>query len=127
MQSYFLNAGARGAFCEDLTYTFNLVPVYAATDAALHNELSVEEATQHTNLWGTTYYNITRDQYKRVSDDVNKRLHNNKNEFFSKFQLILMNPTPKWRFEGLHVDVASGLPFPSLFLSMYPCINFVVP
>ena len=33
MQTYFFGAGSRGAFAENLTYTFNLLPVYAAADS----------------------------------------------------------------------------------------------
>ena len=33
---------------------------------------------------------------------------------FDKFQVVMFNPTPKWRFEDLHVDKRSGLPYPEI-------------
>ena len=37
---------------------------------------------------------------------------------YYKFQVVLLNPTPKWRFEGLHVDKRSGLPCPEIHNEM---------
>ena len=118
LQTYFLAAGNRGAFAENLIYSFNLLPIYVAADAIDHSKQTVFNAIQHTNLWGTTYYNITREEYKYISDNVNKKLHNLGNVMFDKFQLILLNPTPKWKFEGLHVDRKSGLPHSDMHREM---------
>ena len=118
MQTYFIGAGSRGAFAENLTYTFNLLPIYVAADSVNHNLQTINQTVQHTNLWGTTYYGITREFYKQVSDEINKRLHNCKVEMFNKFQVIMLNPTPKWSFEGLHVDGRSGLPHPEIHQKM---------
>ena len=118
MTTYFIGAGSRGAFAENLTYTFNILPVYAAADSTEHNVQNMFQAVQHTNLWGTTYYNITRDEYKKLSDEVNKKLHKYSEEMYYKFQVVLLNPTPKWRFEGLHVGKRSGLPCPEIHNEM---------
>ena len=114
MQTYFFGAGSRGAFAENLTYTFNLLPVYAAVDCDKHNTQNMYQAVQHTNLWGTTYYGVTRDEYKQLSDEINKKLHKCTEDMFQKFQVVMFNPTPKWKFEGLHVDRRSGLPCPEI-------------
>ncbi len=47
----FFGAGSRGAFAENLTYTFNLLPVYAAADSEKHNLQNIYQTVQHTNLW----------------------------------------------------------------------------
>ena len=114
MQTYFFASGCRGAFAENLTYTFNLLPVYAAADSICHSKQTIYNAVQHTNLWGTTYYNVTRESYKYISDSINKKLHNCKTLMFEKYQLVMFNPTPKWRFGDLHVDRKSGLPYPDI-------------
>ena len=114
----FFGAGSRGAFAENLTYTFNILPVYAAADSEKHNIQNIYQTVQHTNLWGTTYYDITREFYKQVSDEINKKLHKCKEEMFNKFQVMMFNPTPKWRFEDLHVDKRSGLPYPEIHQQM---------
>ena len=126
MQSYFLNHGARGAFSESLVYTFNLIPAYAAADSLLHNQLTMEEVKAHGNMWGTDFYNISREQYKSLADDVNKRLHKIRGEFFINYKVVLMNPTPRWRFAGLHVDLASGLPYPELHRAMLDNFFFML-
>ena len=118
MQTYFFGAGSRGAFAENLTYTFNLLPVYAAADSEKHNLQNIYQTVQHTNLWGTTYYGITREFYKHISDEINRKLHSCKAEMFNKFQVVMFNPTPKWSFEDLHVDKRSGLPYPEIHHQM---------
>ena len=99
-------------------YSFNLLPIYVAADSIDHSKQSIYNAVQHTNLWGTTYYNISREDYKYISDNVNKKLHNCKNVMFDKYQLVLLNPTPKWKFEDLHVDRKSGLPHSGIHQEM---------
>ena len=37
---------------------------------------------------------------------------------FDKYQLVLLNPTPKWKFEDLHVDRKSGLPHSGIHQEM---------
>ena len=69
-------------------------------------------------MWGTTYYNITREDYKYISDSINKKLHNCKTLMFDKYQMVVLNPTPKWRFQDLHVDRKSGLPHPDIHQEM---------
>ena len=110
LQTYFFNAGSKGAFAENLTYTLNLLPMYAALDAKIHNVQNVYQAVCHTNNWGTTYYNVSREEYKVLADEINKKLHRGSEGFFDKYQLVLLNPTPRWEFENLHVDRRSGLP-----------------
>ena len=68
------------------------------------------QAVRHTNNWGTTFYNVSREEYKVLADEINKKLHRNSEGFFDKYQLVLLNPTPRWEFENLHVDRRSGLP-----------------
>ena len=75
LQTYFFKAGSRGAFAENLTYTFNLLPMYSALDSKSHNIQNLFQAVSHTNLWGTTYYNITREEYKFLADEINRKLH----------------------------------------------------
>ena len=118
LQHYFFNAGSRGAFAENLTYTLNLLPMYAALDSEDHNVQNVFQAVCHTNLWGTTYYNITRKEYKLLADAINKKLHKGAEVFFDKYQLILLNPTPRWTLDGLHVDKRTGLPNPEVHSEM---------
>ena len=109
-QTYFFSWGSRGAFAENLTYTFNMLPMYAALDAERHNVLAPIQVIQHTNLWGTSYHNVTRKEYKELADDINKKLHSMAEILFGKFQLVLLKPTPRWVYGDLHVDRKSGLP-----------------
>ena len=74
------------------------------------NVLEPIQVVQHTNLWGTSYHNITRKEYKELADDINKKLHKMSEIFFGKFQLVLLKPTPRWVYGDLHVDKKSGLP-----------------
>ena len=37
---------------------------------------------------------------------------------FDKFQVVMLNPTPKWRYENLHVDKRSGLPYSDIHQQM---------
>ena len=110
MKLYFEGAGCRGVFSKTLTFTFNLLPVYNAADSVRHNVQNPYQAVQHSNLYGTTWYNITRQEYKEISDKVNMKLHHWKLAMFNAFGVTLLDPTPKWRFEGLHVERHSGLP-----------------
>ena len=126
LQNYFLNHGRSGAFCEDLVYTFNLLPAYAAADSLEHNQLTKEQVEAHHNMWGTHFYNITRPQYKSLADSVNKNLQKIRNEFFINYRVVLMNPVPRWRFAGLHVDLASGLPYPELHRAMLQNFFFLL-
>ena len=74
LQLYFFTAGSRGAFAEKLTYSLNLLPMYSALDADQHNVQNIYQTVQHQNLWGTNYYNVTRDEYKTLADTINKKL-----------------------------------------------------
>ena len=110
LQLYFFTAGSRGAFAEKLTYTLNLLPMYTALDAEQHNIQNPFQTVQHQNLWGTNYYNVTRDEYKKLADAINTKLHKGAEIFFDKYQLVLLKPTPKWRSGDLHINRQSGLP-----------------
>ena len=74
--TYFTTQGRRGAFCDKLIYTFNMMPVYAACDGASQRRMNWDQVRQHENLWGTAWYLIERPFYKVCSDDINRRLHN---------------------------------------------------
>ena len=116
--AYFLRAGPRGVFAEKLITTFNLLPMYSAAHSQRHNKQNQHQAVQHTNLWGTTYYNVTREEYKILADLINKKLHKSTESYFNKYQMVLINPTPKWEFEDLHVDRHSGLPSKDMHLEL---------
>ena len=108
--TYFQAAGYRGAFCENLVYTFNLLPVYACMDSIVHNRENIQAVQVHSDLWGTSYHDMKREVYKRVADGINNRLHASKRMMFDKYNVVLLQPTPRWMFDGLHVNRRSGLP-----------------
>ena len=108
--TYFQSAGYRGAFCDNLLYTFNMLPVYCNMDSIVHNRENIQAVKVHKDLWGTSYHNITRDVYKRTADGINKRLHGAKNVMFDMYKCVFFQPTPRWMFKGLHVDSKTGLP-----------------
>lgn len=110
--TYFTSQGKRGYFCEKLVYTYNMMPIYCALDGQQQRKCTAEQVIQHENLWGTSWYLIDRQFYKICSDEINKRLHAGKQSMFEKYQMVLLNPTPRWDFEDIHVCRKSGLPLP---------------
>ena len=90
-QSYFL--ATRAPFVEKLTYTFNMIPSYCQNDAIIHNQLPLELVTDHTEFWGTSYHNITRDFAREVGNEINRRLHLCEQEMFGKYYCLILNPT----------------------------------
>ena len=108
--TYFHAAGYRGAFCDNLVYTFNMLPVYDPMDKVAHNKENMQAVQVHKDLWGSSYHDISRDTYKRTADSINRRLHTAKNIMFEKYKCVLFQPTPRWKFSGLHVDSKTGLP-----------------
>ena len=79
-------------------------------DSIVHNRENFQAVQPHKDFWGTSYHDMTRENYKRIADNVNKRLHTCKTQMYDKFHVVLMQPTPRWMFDGLHVDSKSGLP-----------------
>ena len=112
--TYFTSQGKRGYFCEKLVYTYNMMPIYCALDGVKQCTYPAEQVIQHENLWGTSWYPIKREFYKVCSDEINKRFHKEKQSMFEKYQMIFLNPTPRWEFEDVHVCRKSGLPLPEL-------------
>ena len=108
--TYFQAAGYRGAFCENLVYTFNMLPVYSNMDSIVHNKENVQAVQVHNDLWGTSYHDIKREVYKRIADGINRKLHGAKIMMFDMYNVVFFQPTPRWMFSGLHVDSRSGLP-----------------
>ena len=110
-QSYFL--ATRAPFIEKFTYTFNMLPSYCHSDAIIHNQLPMELVTDHTEYWGTSYHNIKRDFAREVGNEINRRLHLSEQEMFGKYYCLILNPTPRWAYDGLGIDSHSGLPYPT--------------
>ena len=88
------------------------MPIYCALDGQQQRKCTAEQVIQHENLWGTSWYPIKREFYKICSDEINKRLHAGKQSMFEKYQMVFLNPTPRWEFEDIHVCRKSGLPLP---------------
>ena len=66
---------------------------------------------RHSKNFGTNYCTYTRSEYKILSDVVNHKLHKSSELLFNKFNCLLINPTPRWEFQGSHVDPRTGLPY----------------
>ena len=111
LYTYLINSGFRGQFIESTTYTINYLPMYTASDSARQNKLPIDQTRRHSDNFGTNYCTYTRQQYKILSDSVNHKLHKSAEFLFSKFNCLLINPTPRWEFQGTHVDPRSGMPF----------------
>ena len=108
---YFLDA--RCTFADTLVYTFNMLPSYVHSDSVVHNTQPMEQVEQHSKYWGTSYYNIKREFARDVGNEINRRLHGLEGRMFDTYQVVLLNPTPRWHYQGLGVDLRSGLPFPT--------------
>ena len=110
LYTYLINSGFRGQSIESTTFTINMLPMYTACDAARQNTLTVEQTKQHSKNFGTNYCTYTRSEYKILSDVVNHKLQKSSELLFNKFNCLLINPTPRWEFQGRHVDPRTGLP-----------------
>ena len=111
LYTYLINSGFRGQFIESTTFTINYLPMYTACDSARQNTLTIEQTRRHSENFGTNYCTYTRQEYKILSDCVNHKLHKSSEFLFSKFNCLLVNPTPRWEFQGSHVDPRTGMPF----------------
>ena len=110
LYTYLINSGFRGQFIESTTFTINMLPMYMACDATRQNKLTIKQTRQHSKNFGTNYCTYTHSEYKILSDVVNHKLHKGSELLFNKFNCLLINPTPRWEFQGSHVDPRTGLP-----------------